>query len=40
MAYEIFLPTELRDQGAEALEEDVANRDFEMGAKNGSKVRE
>lgn len=29
-----------RGQGAEALEEDVANRDFEMGAKNGSKVRE
>ena len=33
----IFLPTELRGQGAEALE-DMANRDFEMGAKYGNEV--
>ena len=37
MAFEIFLPTELRGQGAEALE-DMANRDFEMGAKYGNEV--
>ena len=37
MAYEIFLPTELRGQGAEALE-DMENRDFGMGAKYGNEV--